>query len=36
MMNSRRPGEDPYSVIDTKLSQIILIEKQLMEEWRKQ
>ena len=36
MMNSRRLGDDPYSVIDTKLSQIILIEKQMMEEWRKQ
>jgi hypothetical protein len=36
MLNSRRLGEDPYSVIDTKLSQIILIEKQMMEEWRKQ
>ena len=35
MMNSRRLGEDPYTVIDTKLSQIILIEKQMMEEWRK-
>jgi len=32
----RRLNQDLYSVVDKKLSGITLIEKQLMDEWRKQ
>ena len=35
-MRVRRLNQDLYSVVDKKLSGITLIEKQLMDEWRKQ
>lgn len=34
--NTRREDEDFYNSIDIKLSQTVLIEKQMMEEWRKE
>ena len=36
IIRQRRVNADLYSVIDQKLSNIVLIEKQMMEEWRKQ
>lgn len=36
IIRQRRLNADLYSVIDQKLSNIVLIEKQMMEEWRKQ
>jgi hypothetical protein len=33
--NMRREDEDFYSSVDTKLSQTVLIEKSMMDDWRK-
>jgi hypothetical protein len=32
----KKLNQDLYSVIDKKMSNIVLIEKQMMDEWRKQ